>query len=169
MAFYTNSSSIGVNLNTSSTTQDFALGSLIQGSDGSIWQYACAATTVSAYSVVAINASGSMNMAVLGSINGTFGVQLAVSQNTFAPGEYGWVPVHGVGGGTGTFKVKVSGSVSAGLMLYIGTASGNITITAAASGTLHGVAVVTAMDTADTAVTAAPCIITWPRPRTLGS
>ena len=169
MAFNTNSSTIGVNLNTPTTTADFALGSIVYGSDGSIWQYAVAATTVSAYAVVAINASGSMNMAVLGHINGTSGVQLAVAQNSFAPSEYGWVPIHGTGGDTGTFKVKTSGSVSTGLVLYLGTASGNIAITAAASATLEGIAFVTGLDTANTAVTSQNCILTWPRPKTTGS
>ena len=169
MTFYVNSSQVGVNLNASSATQDYQLGSIITASDGSVWQYAQAGTTVSAYSVVAINGSGSMNMAVLADLNGAnAGMQLAVSQYAFAPAEYGWVPVHGVGGSTGTFKVKVSGSVSAGLVLYIGTASGNITITGATSGTVEGIAVVTAMDTANTAVTAAPCIITWPKTRSAG-
>jgi len=169
MAFYTNSSKLGVDLTQASSTQNFAVGDTIRGSDGSVWQYAQAATTVSAYSVVAINASGSMNMATLTALDSSSGgYQLAVAQFTFAPSDYGWVPVHGVGGPGGTFKVKVSGSVSAGVALYIGTASGNITITAAASGTLDGIAVVTAMDTANTAVTAAPCIITWPKTRSLG-
>lgn len=171
MAYYVNSSTLGVDLtqSQSSVAPTFGIGQIINGSDGSIWQYVQAETTVSAYSVVAINPSGIMNMAVLGMINGsTEGKQLAVSQFSFAPSEYGWVPVHGVGGPGGTFKVKVSGSVSAGLMLYIGTASGNLAITAAVSGTIEGIAVVTAMDTANTAVTAAPCILTWPRARTLG-
>lgn len=169
MAFYPNSSTVGVDLNNAGSTQLFALGSIVNGSDGSIWQYVQAGTTVSAYSVVAISASGTANMCVLGDINGTDGVQLGIAQNTFAPSDYGWVPVHGVGGGNGAFKVKVSGSVSAGLMLYIATASGNVAITAATSGTLAGIAVVTASDTADTAVTAMPCIISWPKPRTTGS
>ncbi len=170
MAFFVTGSKIGVDFSQSSATQNFGLGDTVRGSDGSIWQYVCAATTVSAYSVVAVNQSGTCNMAVLANLdNTTGGYQLAVAQFNFAPSEFGWVPVHGTGGPGGTFKVKTSGSVSAGLMLYIGTASGNLTITAAASGTIDGIAVVTAMDTASTAVTASPCIITWPKTRSLGN
>ena len=171
MAFYVNSSMIGVDLtqSQSSVAPTFGIGNIVHGNDGSIWQYVQAATTVSAYSVIAISASGTANMATLTALdNSSGGYQLAVSQFAFAPSEYGWVPVHGVGGPGGTFKVKVSGSVSAGLMLYIGTASGNLSITAATSGTIAGIAVVTAMDTASTAVTAAPCILTWPKARSAG-
>ena len=167
--FTTNSSKLGVDLTQSNSTQNFGLGDTIRGSDGSIWQYVNAATTVSAYSVVAINASGTMNMATLTALDSSSGgYQLAVAQFAFAPSDYGWVPIHGVGGPGGTFKVKVSGSSSAGLALYIGTASGNLTITAAASGTIAGIAIVSGTDTANTAVTATPCIITWPKTRSLG-
>jgi hypothetical protein len=171
MATFT-SSDIGVDLTQaqSSTQPTFGLGNITRASDNSIWQYVQAAETVRAYSLVGINASGQMKMARLTSLNGVeVSPQLAVAQFAFQPSEYGWVPVHGDGGPNGTFKVRVSGSVSAGLMLYVGTVTGNISITAATSGTLEGIAVTTAMDTANTAVTAAPCIITWPRARTLGA
>jgi len=166
--FSTNSSKLGVDLTQASSTQNFAVGDTIRGSDGSIWQYACAATTVSAYAVVAINASGSMNMATLTALdNSSGGYQLAVAQFAFAPSDYGWVPVHGVGGPGGTFKVLVSGSSSAGVALYV-AGSGRLSITAAASGTIAGIAIVSGTDTANTAVTATPCIITWPKTRSLG-
>lgn len=164
---------IGVDLtqSQSSVAPTFGLGNIYTAPDGATWVYAQAGSTVNAYSVVGINASGQMKMASLTALDGTEVIpQLAVAQFAFAPSEYGWVPIHGVGGPNGTFKVRVSGSVSAGLMLYVG-ASGNVTIypTVAVSGTLEGIAVVTAMDTATTAITAAPCIITWPRSRTTGA
>ena len=168
MAFYSNSSLVGVDLNNSSTTQLFALGTILSGSDGSIWQYVQAASTVSAYSVVVIGVSGSVQMMdQRAQADATAAWQLGVAQTTFAPSAYGWVPVHGVGGLNGPFKVKVSGSVSTGLMLYFGSGSGNVTISATTSATVAGIAVQTVMDTASTAVTAAPCIITWPKSRTI--
>lgn len=166
MAFYPNSSKLGVDLNNSSSTQVFALGTTIRGTDGSIWQYVCASTTVSAYSVVVVNSSGTMHMAVLGDVDAGGGAQIAVAQNTFAPSEYGFVPIHGGAAGT-TFNVKVSGSATLGAVLYMATSSGNVAITAAASATLKGIVLATA--SAWSGVTTKPCILTWPKVNTLGA
>lgn len=168
MAFYTNSSAIGVDLNNSSSTQLFALGAIVQGSDGSIWQYVKAASTISAYAVVVIGVSGTAQMAdQRKQADATAAWQFAVAQCTFAPDGYGWVPVHGVGGGNGYFRVKTSGSVSTALSLYLGSGSGNLTISATTSATMAGIAMVTGIDTANTAVTNMPCVISWPKSRTI--
>lgn len=166
------SNNIGVDLTQaqSSVAPAFGVGNLVRTTDGGVWKYVQAAEAINAYSLVGISASGTAKMARVTSLDGTeVQPQLGVAQFAFQASEYGWVPIHGTNGPNGTLKVRVSGSVSAGLMLYVGTVTGNITITAAASGTLEGIAVVTAMDTANTAVTAAPCILTWPRSRTLGA
>ena len=65
MANYVASSKLGVDLTQSSAASNFALGDIVRGTDGSIWQYAQAGAAVSAYSVVAINGSGSMNMGLI--------------------------------------------------------------------------------------------------------
>lgn len=167
MAFYVNSSKLGVDLNNASATQQFSLGEVCRGTDGSIWQYVCAATTVSAYSVVVVNQSGTMQMAVLGDVNAGAGNFIAVAQNAFAPSDYGWVPIHG-GAAAGTvMKVKVSASVTLGVTLYLATSSGNLSSTAAASATLKGITLATASAVAG--VTYYACILTWPKVNTLGA
>ncbi len=167
MAFFVASSKLGVDLNNTSATQSFSLGEIATASDGSLWQYVTADSTVSAYSVVVVNQSGTMHMAVLGDTNAGGGNFIAVAQNIFAPNEYGWVPIHGTGGtGTG-FKVKVSASVTLGASLYLATSSGNISSTAAASATLKGIALTTASAVAG--VTVYACILTWPKVNTLGT
>jgi len=167
MAFYVSSSKLGVDLNNTSSTQLFNLGEILAASDGSLWQYVVADSTVSAYSVVVVNQSGTMHMAVLGDVNAGAGNFLAVAQNIFAPSEYGWVPIHGTGGAATGFRVKVSASVTLGVNLYLATSSGNISSTAAASATLKGIALTTASAVAG--VTLYACVLTWPKVNTLGT
>ena len=168
MAFYTNSSMIGVDLNTPGADQLFALGTTVRGSDGSIWQYVVAAASCSAYSVVGINASASMSQLVLANIDSGSGRQIAVCQANFSASAYGWVPIHGGAAGA-AFKVNVSGSATLGTDFYITTGSGSrLTTTAAASGTIKGITLATATE-AWVGITAVACIITWPRVNTLGS
>lgn len=167
MAFYVSASKLGVDLNNSNATQAFDLGEVATASDGSIWQYVVAATTVSAYSVVVVNQSGTMQMAVLGDVNAGAGNFIAVAQNAFAPSDYGWVPIHGTGGASTGFRVKVSASVTLGVTLYLATSSGNISSTAAASATLKGIALTTASAVAG--VTVYACVLTWPKVNTLGT
>jgi len=166
MAFYSNSSKLGIDLNSASSTQLFALGMTTRGSDGSMWQYVCASSTVSAYSVVVVNSSGTMRMAVLGDVDAGGGFQIAVAQNAFVTSEYGWVPFHGGAAGS-QFKVKVSGSATLGAVLYMATTSGNVSITAAASATLKGIVLATA--SAWSGVTSQACILTWPKVNTVGA
>lgn len=166
MAFSVNSGSIGVDLNNTSTTQLFSLGSMVRGSDGSIWQYVCASSTCTAYSVVIVNSSGTCKTAVLGDTNAGQGPQLAVVQNTFAASEYGWVPIHG-GAGLAGFRVNVSASVTLGVTLYLATSSGHLSSTAAASATVNGIVLSSASAVAG--ITNYPCILTWPKFNTLGT
>lgn len=182
MPFYPASGKLGVDFNNatafssvSATTtvpvipHQFHLGETCLGADGSIWQYVCADSTVSAYSVVAVNQSGTCHMAVLGDVNPGSGRFLALAQCNFAPNEYGWVAVAGGGGQNNTFKVKVSGSSQPGTTLYLATTSGNLATTAAASATLKGIAIATASTTSTGVGTPVPVIMTWPKINTLGA
>ena len=161
MTFYVNSSTIGADLNNTITTKLFTLGSTLEGSDGSIWQYVVASTSVSQYAVVAINSSGTMAMASV--IDATTGRQLAVAQNAFAASEYGWVPVHGGGGVSSTFRVLVSATMSGGNALYVGSQTGVVSIQASSSATVKGIAVYAASGADHATVTSLACIISWPR------
>lgn len=158
MAFYVNSSTIGVDLNNSNSTQQFALGSVVTGSDGTVWQYVNAATAVTAYQVVAISTSGTMGKCSVA--DAMAGMQLAVAQNAFAASDYGWVPIHGTGGPGTTMKVQVSATNTQNVAIYIATSTGNISTTAS-SATIAGIAFQTATVTAG--ITAYAAIVSWPK------
>ena len=158
MAFTPISSLIGVNLNAASATQDFALGSVCTGSDGTIWQYVNAATAVSAFQVVAISTSGTMGKCSIA--DAVAGMQLAVAQAAFSGSQYGWVPIHGTGGPTTTLRAQYSAPTTQNVAVYIATSTGNLSTTAS-SATIVGVALQTATVTA--ALTAYAAIVSWPK------
>ena len=161
MAFYPSSSLIGADLNNVSTTQLFVLGTTMEGSDGTLWQYTQAITSVSAYAVVAINPSGVCAMASVA--DAASGLQLAVAQVAIPASSYGWVPVHGVGGASGTLQVLCSSTMSGGSALYFGTRTGVVSIQASGSATANGIIVYGASGTDHALTTSLPCVITWPR------
>lgn len=158
MAFYVNSSKIGVDLNNTNSTQQFALGEVVTGSDGTIWQYANAATAVTAYQLVAINTAGTCGKASVA--DAMAGMQLAVAQNAFAASDYGWVPIHGTGGPGTSMRISVSATCTQNVAIYIATSTGNISTTAS-SATIAGIALQTATVTAG--ITNYACIVTWPK------
>lgn len=161
MAFYSRSSIIGVDLNSTSTTPNYALGTMTEGSDGSLWQYVNASTSVSAYAVVAINQSGTMAMASVA--DAVAGRQLAVAQNAFAASDYGWVPIRGTGGQNNQFKVLCSSTMSGGNALYVGSQTGVVSIQASSSATVKGIMVYTASGSDTATVTVMSCVISWPK------
>jgi len=167
MTFYVNSSTIGADLNNVSTTQLFTLGSTLEGSDGTIWQYVNASTSVSQYALIAINASGTMAMA--SAADAVAGLQLAVSQQAFTASSYGWVPIHGTGGTSSTFKVLASSTMSGGNALYVGTKTGSVSIQASGSSTLTGIIVYAASGVDHATTTSLACVITWPKCNYSGS
>ena len=161
MAFRVSSSRIGVDLNNTSTTALFALGETVEGSDGTLWEYVQASTSVSAYAVVAIAQSGTCAMASV--VDATSGRQLAVAQNAFAANDYGWVPIRGTGGGLNQMRVLCSGTMSGGSALYVGSRTGVVSIQVSGSATLRGVVVYGASAVDEATVTSLPCVISWPR------
>ena len=166
MAFYQVGSGIGVDLNNTSTSQGFGLGATIEGSDGTIWQYVTASTSVSQYAVVAINSSGTMAMA--SAADAIAGLSLAVAQSAFAANDYGWVPIHATGGDQNGIKVLCSGTMSGGNALYVASETGKISIQTSGTSTLKGITVFSASGSDVSTVTAMACVITWPKCRSFG-
>ena len=161
MAFYVNSSNLGVDLNNTSSTQLFALGTTVEGSDGTLWEYVNASTSVSQYAVVAINQSGTCAMASV--VDAVSGLQLAVAQAAFAASEYGWVPIRATGGENTQMKVLCSSTMSGGSSLYVGLRTGVVSIQASSSATVQGIIVLGASGVDHTLTTSLACIITWPK------
>ena len=157
-SFSVNQSTIGVDLNNTSTTALFALGQVVKGSNNSEWVYVQAATSVTAYKFVAYNATFTCGMASGGDLIGGI-AELAVAQNAFAAADYGWVCRRGDRVG-----VMCTGSVSVANQLFLAASStptGICSISASASGTIYGVSLVTVVDTANATVHSA--ILSWPR------
>lgn len=157
-SFFSQQSRVGVDLNNSSTTQLFALGTKTLGSNNTEWVYVQAATSITAYKVVAFNGTFTCGMASgTDLIAGTH--EIAVAQNAFAASEYGWVCRRG-----DRIGVMCTGSVSVGNQLFLAASStptGICSISASASGTIVGISLVTVVDTANATVHSA--ILTWPR------
>ena len=157
-SFNVTQSTIGVDLNNSSTTQLFALGTKVLGSNNSEWVYVQAATSVTAYKVVAFNGTFTCGMASGGDLIGGI-AEIAVAQTSAAASEYFWVCRRGDRVG-----VMCTGSVSVANQLYMAASStptGILSISASASGTIYGISLVTVVDTANATVHSA--IVSWPR------
>lgn len=160
-SFYVSSSVIGVDLNNTSSTATHALGTVVQGSDGTQWVYVQANNAIEQYDVVTIDEDFQCDCATIALA--LTGSQIGFAQVAFADDEYGWVPVRGLG----NMLVSVSAHSTLNTVLYIGTVSGHLSTTAS-SATVAGVAIQTASTTS--AVSTPEVIATWPRigPSTLG-
>jgi len=87
------SSLIGVNLNAYTTTADFALGTQVQASDGSLFEYIQAASALSGFNAVAIDADG-----VASNVTTTLAAtqkKIGVVQISIAVSCYGWAQRNG--------------------------------------------------------------------------
>ena len=167
MAYYATSSLIGVDFNTTSTTQLFALGTRATGSDSTEWVYVQAASAVTAFKAVTINATYTCGMASVTDVIGTsagLGGRLAWAQVAFAANDFGWVPVNG------TVYVMMTGSstLAAGAVpvCLAGSAvsTGMSSMVATATGTLQGITIIAQGSGGQTATaTAARAILSWPR------
>ena len=161
-----NSSTIGVDLNTTSTTALFALGTVVKGSNNSEWVYVQAATAVTAFKCVSINAAFTCGMASVSDVIGTSGSsgRLGWAQNAFAASDYGWVPINGavyiMTTGSNTLTAGVVPVCAGGSAVSTGMCS----MVATATGTLQGVTIVAHGSGGQTATaTAASAILSWPR------
>jgi len=149
MANFVSQSTIGVQLgNSDGATALFGVGQHITANNGAEWIYVQATSALTTGTVVAVNTS---YIAIPANATNLFGVaggvpnsgsQLAFAQGTFAAADFGWVCVRGQ-----PMYVLVSNVSTLGAALYINAGfSGSLT-TAAASGTIAGVILLTASAT----------------------
>ena len=83
------SSLIGVNLNAYDTTAQFAKGTQVLGTDGSLFQYVNTLSAVAAFNAVCIDDAGDASN--LTTTNAAFYKQIGVAQISIAVSCYGWV------------------------------------------------------------------------------
>lgn len=138
---------------TDGTTASFAPGTRIHGNNGGEWIYILANGAISNGDLVAITTSGTGTRAT--ATLAATGSELAFAQCAFADTEYGWVAINGQ-----PMTVQVSATSTLQAVLYVATTSGKLSTTAS-SGTLAGIALLTASTTAVASTYLA--VVTWPK------
>ena len=154
------SSVIGVDLDNASSTQLFALGTHVMGTNNSEWVYVQVGTsTVSAYKVVAF--TGTFSVAGHASTTDLLnGLQLGVAQTAMATSSFGWVAIRGIG--LGVMTTNSATATAQGIFLAASSATtGVLSNFTSASGTVAGISFVSVAQTATMTVTG--CTLTWPR------
>ena len=135
-----NSSMIGANLGGDSdgATALFAVGSKARGTDNTEWVYVQANVALTTGQLVTLTTTYTAQLAnVTSAIEGR---ELAFAQGAFTAADFGWVARSG-----SPLYVKVSSVSTIGGLLHIADNSG--TLIHGASGTMAGVAVITASAT----------------------
>ena len=152
------SSTIGVDLNNTSTTQLFALGTHVLGDNNSEWVYVTiGATIVTAYKVVAFNNAYTCGQASCTDVLN--GLQLGVAQTAMATGAFGWVAIRGT---MGVMTTNSATATAQGIYLAAsGATTGVMSNFTSASGTMAGISFVSVAQTATMTVTG--CMLSWPR------
>ena len=149
---YVTSGLAGVDLTktTTGTTTDgagaeFALGTVVMGTDNSEWTYVQAGEAITAYSWVAIDEN-------FQAVKGTktladAGHSVGIAQVAFSDNDMGWVCTSSAG----NISVRVLASCAADVQLYTTGTAGALDDTAASQTAIRGVVLVTAAtDTAST-------------------
>lgn len=146
-------SKIGVDLNNPATGTNFTLLDHTLGANDSEWVYCYCSGGASAGALMQISSTGTASTA-LATVSAQ-GSDLAFAQATFTDGQSGWFAKRG-----NPLTVLVSSTSTQFAVLYITAASGALTTTAG-SGTIAGVALITASTTA--VLTAFQAVVTYPR------
>lgn len=160
---YSTSSQIGVDLNSASTTQLFALGTKVFGSDDSEWEYVLASGSITTGQFVRVQTSGTAGVLITAHlVYNSGGLDLGVAQFTISAGSFGFVAKRGR-----NLYAYVSGSsVPGGNSWAFGDTGAIVTSLLAAVG--HSAAGVFMTTSSNPAVAAAQVVvqgltITWPR------
>jgi hypothetical protein len=147
---YVTSSIAGVSLTklTTGTTTDgagaeFALGTVVAGTDRSEWTYVQAGAAITKYSWVAIDENFQAVMGTKALADAGYGI--GFNQVAFADNDMGWVCT----GSNGNINVRLLNSCAADVQLYTSGTAGILDDTAASQTLIRGcVAVVAASNTA---------------------
>lgn len=146
-------------LTVASDTQKHLLNTLVYGTDGSLYQYVYARSTISQYMVVAIYAAGSVRPLET-SIAGAAGVLQArtvgFAQTSIASAYYGWVARQG-----SLVIFQVADDCAAGARLFTTATAGVVDDATISEGLVVGLQLTTtsSLATAMTGVAACPAFI----------
>lgn len=138
---------------TPTSTQEFALGELIEGPDGTCYQYVQAtAASIAQYAAVAIteaNRAAELTKALADENH-----RIGFAQSAFTASYYGWVAVSGV-----NLRCKLALNCAANVVLYTTGTAGVLDDASTSQTKILGVAAVAAI----TAATNAAIIANWPQ------
>jgi hypothetical protein len=119
---------VGVNLTNTSTTAEFPVGTIVNGSKSSRWEYVQAISGIAQYNAVCINGSG--GAAPSTTAHAASMKKVGFAQVAIASGSYGWVARQGY-----QLTVMLAASCAAGAQLYTTATAGTLddaVVTAAA-------------------------------------
>jgi hypothetical protein len=119
------------------------LGTRVQGTDGTIWQYCLAGEAIAAYDCVAIDEDHTMKKMTKALADD--GHRPGFAQMAFTNAYYGWVAIHG-----SNINVTVLGSCAADAALYTSATSGALDDSATSQTEIHGLVIVASAATAST-------------------
>lgn len=161
------SSLIGANLSGSDATALFALGTRINASDGTVYQYCEATSTFITGELVLLNPASTAKTLLTSLLTANAeGVNIAAAQNIINQGEFGWFAAQGrnlyvlctgtctAGGESGFVFSANSGRLQSGAAGGVGNTCLGVFITTSASTATASVAVAT---------------LTWPRSVLMGA
>lgn len=145
------SGKLGVNYADTPTSPQFALGTLDEGEDGTLWVYVQANGAIGQYDAVAIDED--YQAAKLTKSLADAGQRLGVAQSAFADNDYGWVALRG-----SNIKVNALTSCAADTALYTSATAGSLDDDSTSQTAITGIVIVSAVGSGGAAAT--ECIIT---------
>lgn len=156
------SSLLGANFNNSDSTALFALGTLVEATNGQTVQYVEATSTLITGELVLINPAGTAKTLLTANLTANAeGYEIGAAQNIINQGEFGWVARNGR-----NLYVLATGTLTAGSEVGLGFSanSGRLESQPAVGvgQTAFGIYVTTSASTATASVAVAT--LTWPRP-----
>ena len=165
-SFYVNSSTIGVDLNNFSATALFAVGTHVLGSQGTEFVYVQAATSIVGQRMVAYQ-SGTFTCGMAsGADLVTNGYVIGCAQTSISAQAYGWIAIRGVALTVGSTASCTSGPAIL-VTLAAAAATGLLSTSISASGTMAGISVIDATQSTSAAGGTIVVNMTWPRTYTV--
>lgn len=130
----------GVDIDNVSTTQQFALGTVIQTTAGAYYKYVQADGAKTQYFVYAIDHAGQLGAGVTQTTDDTAPLLLGIPQQatSFADNEYGWVFV-----GPGAARVRVLASCAIDVLIYTTATAGALDDASASAKVVQGLKITT--------------------------
>lgn len=135
---------LGVDLDQTSTTQVFPLGTQEQSNTGATLEYVRASAAVAQYAVVKIDDDNRI-AELTTAISGSEPTRVGVAQVAFASGDYGWVVRKGA------CTVLTNAAVAADVKCYTTATAGKIDDDATGSDTIQGLKLTSAAGSATSA------------------